>query len=501
MTENAVEVRSLCKSFGSVKSNQNVSLELKKGEILALLGENGSGKSTFVNMLSGIYRPDSGKILIYGNEVEFYSPEDAIQAGIGMVHQHVKLVKVMTALENITLGEKQAGFFVNKKKIQKKIEEIEEKYGFKIPLNKRVYEMSISEMQTVEIIKMLYHGAKIVILDEPTAVLTPQETKMLFDVLRRMKEAGCSIIIITHKLNEVMEISDRVTVLQKGKVSGTVKTSETFQEELAGMMIGGKVSIDFEYVKAPRSEKPVLEVKNLTAMGKLDGILLDNLSFDSYGGEILGVAGIVGSGQKELCEVLTGLYAASGSALFEGHELLHMNPREIKKLGIRMNFVPEDRLGMGLVGGMDLTNNIILRSYDSQPGFFIDRKAGDKIAKEIVSRYGVSTPSIHQSVRKLSGGNIQKILVAREIEMNPKFLIVSYPFRGLDIGSTRNIIAILNEQKKKGVAILLIAEDLDQLCSISDRIMVLHDGRNMGIVDPREVSKEKIGIMMMGKEA
>lgn len=500
MTENAIEVQSLCKTFGSTKSNNNVSLNLKKGEILALLGENGSGKSTFVNMLSGIYKPDSGKIFIYGNEVEFYSPEDAIQAGIGMVHQHFKLVRVMTALENITLGDKTSGFIINRKKIQQRIEEITNKYGFNISLDKRIYEMSISEMQTVEIVKMLYQGAKILILDEPTAVLTPQETASLFNVLRKMKEAGCSIIIITHKLNEVMEISDRVSVLRKGCVAGTVNTEETYPEELASMMIGEKVTIDYEYIEVPKSEKPVLSVKDLTTVSKLSNKMLDNLTFDVYGGEILGIAGIVGSGQKELCEVLTGLYAASGSAIFEEKNLLSLTPREIKTLGVRINFVPEDRLGMGLVPAMDLTTNLMLRSYNNQKGIFINKKEGDKFAQEIVSRYGIKTPSIHSSVGQLSGGNIQKVLLGREIEMSPKFLIVSYPFRGLDIGATKNIIAILNEQKKKGVAILLIAEDLEQLCSISDRVMVLHGGRSMGIVNPREVSKEKIGVMMMGEE-
>ncbi|MCI7080088.1 ATP-binding cassette domain-containing protein, partial [Treponema porcinum] len=270
-------------------------------------------------------------------------------------------------------------------------------------------------------------------------------------------------------------------------------------EELAGMMIGEKVSLSYEYIKVPLSEKPLLSIKNLSFVNKSGAKRLDRLTFDLYGGEMLGIAGIVGSGQKELCEVLTGISAASGSAIFEGSELLKMNPLEIRRLGIRMNFVPEDRLGMGLVAGMDVTDNILLRSYDSSKGIFIDKKSGGKHAEDIVKRYGIATPSIHNAVKQLSGGNIQKILLAREIEMHPKFLIVSYPFRGLDIGATNTIIATLNKQKKHGIAILLIAEDIDQICAICDRVMVLHDGKNMGIIDPKSTSKETIGLMMMGK--
>lgn len=497
---NAIEVSNLSKSFGKVLSNQNICLDVKKGEILALLGENGSGKSTFVNMLAGIYTPESGSITINGKEQNFSSPQDAIAAGIGMIHQHFKLVEVMTALENITLGERHAGFFINKKAIKTKLERIIKQFGFEIDLDKKIYSMSVSEKQTVEIVKILYQDARILILDEPTAVLTPQETEKLFETLRRMRYEGCSIIIITHKLNEVMSISDRVTVLHKGKLIGTVNTKESSEEELASMMIGEKVKLEYEYIKVDFSEKPLLSVNNLSFTNKIGAKKLDNLSFDLYGGEMLGVAGIVGSGQKELCEVLTGITAASGSANFEGSELLKMNPLEIKRLGIRMNFVPEDRLGMGLVAGMDVADNIILRSYNETKGIFVDRKSGGKKAEDIVKRYDIATPSIYNVVKQLSGGNIQKVLLAREIEMHPKFLIVSYPFRGLDIGATNNIIATLNRQKQLGIGILLIAEDIDQLCAISDKVMVLHDGKNMGIIDPKTTSKETIGLMMMGKK-
>ena len=497
---NALEVRNLTKTFGSTIANHDISLELKKGEILALLGENGSGKSTFVNQLAGIYAPESGEIFIDGKKVEFKSPQDAISAGVGMVHQHFKLVEVMSALENITLGEKSAGFFVKKQQLYEKINEIQKKFGFSIDLNRKLYEMSVSEKQTVEIIKILYQGARILILDEPTAVLTPQETEKLFVVLRRMKENGCSIIIITHKLNEVMEISDRVAVMRKGENAGLVDTSSCTEKSLARLMLGGKFEYKVIRVAAGRSQNPVLVVKNLSSKNAYGKKSLDNLNFELYGGEILGVAGIVGSGQKELCETLTGLLRSeSGEAIFQGQNLLKLSPIEIKKLGVRMNFVPEDRLGMGLAAGLDITENVMMRSYSEESHFFLDRKKGSELATDIVDRYGIATPSIHNPVRQLSGGNIQKVLLGRELEMHPKFLIVAYPFRGLDVGATNNIINMLNEQKKKGVAILLIGEDIDQLCALCDRLMVIHDGSIKGIVNPEQTTKENIGLMMMGK--
>lgn len=497
---NALEVRNLTKTFGSTLANNDISLELRKGEILALLGENGSGKSTFVNQLAGIYAPESGEIFIDGKKVEFKSPQDAISAGVGMVHQHFKLVEVMSALENITLGEKSAGFFVKKQVLFEKINEIQNKFGFSIDLNRKLYEMSVSEKQTVEIIKILYQGARILILDEPTAVLTPQETEKLFAVLRRMKENGCSIIIITHKLNEVMEISDRVAVMRKGENAGLVETSSCTEKSLARLMLGGKFDYKVTRVAAGRSQNPVLVVKNLSSKNAYGKKSLDNLNFDLYGGEILGVAGIVGSGQKELCESLTGLLRVeSGEAIFQNQNLLKLSPIEIKKLGVRMNFVPEDRLGMGLAAGLDITENVMMRSYSEESHFFLDRKKGSELATDIVDRYAISTPSIHNPVRQLSGGNIQKVLLGRELEMHPKFLIVAYPFRGLDVGATNNIINMLNEQKKKGVAILLIGEDIDQLCALCDRLMVIHDGSIKGIVNPEQTSKENIGLMMMGK--
>ncbi len=498
MAQPYIRLKNICKSFGAVQANKNVSIDVNKGEILALLGENGSGKSTLVNMLSGIYTPDSGTIEIDGKPVVFHSPKDAIDAGIGMIHQHFKLIDVLTAAENISIGQEK-GVFLSRKKLNARIDELSKKYGINIDPDKKVYSMSVSEKQSVEIMKILYRGADVLILDEPTAVLTPQEIRALFDILRGMKERGCCIIIITHKLAEVMEISDRVTVLRKGESIATAMTAQSTPEELTEMMVGGAVSLEIERPKEELSEKPVLSVNNLSKKS-FDGInLLHDMSFDLYGGEILGVAGIAGSGQKELCEIIAGLMKAdSGAVQFGGENILGLSPRAILKRGISMSFIPEDRLGMGLVAGMSVMNNVILKSYNRNSGPFLDRKFAKTLAEQIVKDFDISTPSVSHEVKKLSGGNIQKVLLGREIWLAPKVLITAYPVRGLDIGASYNIYRVLNEQKKKGVAVLFIGEDLDVLKSISDRLMIIHDGEVIDIVDPSSVTKEAIGMMMLG---
>lgn len=498
MEQPYIRLNNICKSFGTVQANKDVSIDVNRGEILALLGENGCGKSTLVNMLSGIYTPDSGSIEIGGKKVTFHSPKDAIKAGIGMIHQHFKLIDVLTAAENITIGQK-SGLFVNKRKMNVRIDELCKKYGIPIDPDKKIYNMSVSEKQSVEILKILYRGADVLILDEPTAVLTPQEISALFDILRGMKEQGCAIIIITHKLAEVMEISDRVTVLRKGECIKTVTTAETTPQQLTEMMVGASVSLEIERPKAERSASPVLSVKDLTKRSA-DGVLqLNDCTFDLYGGEILGIAGIAGSGQKELCEIIAGLMKAnSGKVMCDGENILGLSTRAIIKRGIRMSFIPEDRLGMGLVAGMSVMNNVILKSYNRNRGPFLDRKFAKSLAEQIVSDFDISTPSVNHEVRKLSGGNIQKVLLGREIWLQPKVLITAYPVRGLDIGSSYHIYNVLNEQKKKGVAVLFIGEDLDVLKSISDRLMVMHGGEIVDIVDPETVTKEEIGLMMLG---
>lgn len=495
-----ISLQNISKTFGPVKANDNVSLEIKKGEILSLLGENGSGKTTLLNMLSGIYAPDSGSIFIDGKQYDFASPSEAIKAGIGMVHQHFKLISVMTALENITIGEKK-GFFVNRKNVRENILALEEKFGLYIDPDKKIYDMSVSEKQTVEIIKVLYRGAKVLILDEPTAVLTPQETTKLFEVLRKMRESGCTVIIITHKLQEVMEISDRVAVLRQGKNVGIVETKNTTPQELTSLMVGHAVNLEIECPEVEPSEKPLLTVENLCLKNTEENrTILDSMTFNLHGGEIIGIAGIAGSGQKELCEAIAGLCRPdSGSIKFMEKELIGLSPLEIKKLGVRMSFVPEDRLGMGLVAGMNIIDNVMLRTYDESKGLFMNREAGIQRANAIVGTYDISTPTIKQAVKKLSGGNIQKVLLGREIDMQPKVLVTAYPVRGLDIGASFIIYSMLNKQKQKGVGVIFIGEDLDVLLAISDRLMVIHDGKIMGIDNPKNLTKEQVGLMMVGE--
>ncbi len=493
-----IRMNGITKAFGQVVANREAHLEVERGEIHAILGENGSGKSTLMNMLAGIYTPDAGIIEIEGEPVTFASPHDSIAAGIGMVHQHFKLVEVMSAAENISAGSEK-GLFRNPKKVDKKITDICEKYGLDVDPKKKVYNMSVGEKQTIEIVKMLYRGASMFILDEPTAVLTPQEAEILFGILRNMKKQGCAIIIITHKLNEVMEISDRVTVLRDGETIGTVNTAETNPQQLTEMMVGKAVELKIVREEPKLSEKPVLQVRELSYVTDMGREMLRKMSFDIYGGEILGVAGIAGSGQKELCETIAGLVSASGGSVrFCDEEILGLSPIEILRRGVGMSFVPEDRLGMGLVAGMDITSNIMLRSFRTKKGMFVDRKEGKKRAEEIVERYGVRTPSVNHVLRKLSGGNIQKVLLGREVELNPKLLITAYPVRGLDIGASYNIYDIINEQKSQGVAVMFIGEDLDVLLALCDRLLVMHDGAVMDIVDPKTATKEEVGLLMLG---
>ena len=503
----AVEFREITKRFGSVVANNAVDLYLDKGVIMALLGENGSGKTTLMNMLAGIYFPDEGQILIDGKPVTISSPKDAFDNKIGMIHQHFKLVDVFTAAENIVLGLEEKGK-LDRRAVSAKVKEISEKYGFEIDPDKKIYEMSVSEKQTVEIIKVLYRGADILILDEPTAVLTPQETKKLFKVLRTMKEDGKAIIIITHKLNEVMEISDVVAVLRKGEHIATVKTSETNENELTEMMVGHKVSLNIERPE-PVNPQPRLTIAGLTCRDSEGVTKLDNVGFIAYGGEILGIAGIAGSGQKELLEVIAGLrHASQGSIIYspEGkapEELVGKTPMEIKDAGVALVFVPEDRLGMGLVGGMGMTGNMMLRSWNKGKSIFIDRKAPEKLAENVLENLKVKTPGIDYPVRKLSGGNVQKVLVGREIASAPSVLMSAYAVRGLDINTSYTIYNLMTEQKMKGVAVIFVGEDLDVLLELCDKILVLCDGRVSGIVDARKTTKEEVGMLMTrlgGKE-
>ncbi len=500
MSERAyIELKGICKSFGSVQANKNVDFSLKKGEIHALLGENGSGKSTLVNMLSGIYVPDSGFIFMNGKEIRFDSPNDALRAGIGMVHQHFKLVNVMTAKDNIVLGQKQ-GFFLKRKQLTEELNAIADRYGLSLNPDKYIDEMSVSEQQTVEIMKMLYRGADVLILDEPTAVLTPQEIEKFFTILRNMRDQGCSIVIITHKMNEVLEISDRVTILRKGESVATVNTADTNAKALTEMMVGYSMDLSIKRTETPMElKKPLLSVEHLVIRGDNGAKIIDDMSFRLFSGEVLGVAGIAASGQKELCEAIVGLYhVTGGSVKLKDEELVGMSPVEIIRKGVSMSFVPEDRLGMGLVGSLDIVDNILLKTYRNHKGITVDRKSGEVAAKAIVEKFDISTPSVHHQVKKLSGGNIQKVLLGREIDSSPQVLITAYPARGLDIGAAYNIYNVINEQREKGVGVLYIGEDLDVILELCDRIMVMSHGRIMKIVDAQSVTKEDLGLMMLG---
>ena len=551
----ALQMRGITKRFGHVTANHNVDLDVYKGEILAILGENGCGKTTLMNMIAGIYFPDEGRIFMNGEEVVIRSPKDAFNHRIGMIHQHFKLVDLFTAAENIVLGVREEDGY-DLKNVNNRVSAIAAKYGFNIDPRKKVYDMSVSEKQTVEIIKVLYRGADILILDEPTAVLTPQEIDKLFGVLRRMKEDGKSIIIITHKLNEVLEVSDRVAILRKGEHIATVNTAETNEAELTEMMVGKKVSLNIDRTM-PSDPCPRLEVKNLNCVNEEGVKVLKNVSFTANGGEILGIAGIAGSGQRELLEAISGLQVLesgeivfhnpkkdkpvtffhksmkkvkelgkqgafhdnegkpvsfegvhtsairkrveSGEILFNEDETVNLRdktPLQIRELGVRLSFVPEDRLGMGLVGSMGITDNMMLRSYRKGPAGFLDRKKPKALADEIIASLEVVTPGTNTPVRRLSGGNVQKVLVGREIAFTPKVLMAAYPVRGLDINSSYTIYNLLNKQKENGVAVIFVGEDLDVLLELCDRILVINSGAVTGVVDARTATKEEIGLLM-----
>lgn len=501
----ALEMKGVSKSFGSLIANKDVDLTVYRGEILAILGENGCGKTTLMNMIAGIYFPDCGSIAVDGHEVVIRSPKDAFRHGIGMIHQHFKLVDLFTAAENIVLGVKD-GKKYSIKEVNRRMSEICDKYGFYIDPKKKIYEMSVSEKQTVEILKVLYRGADILILDEPSAVLTPQETDRLFDVLRRMREDGKSILIITHKLNEVMAISDRVAVLRKGEHIATVETAETSPAALTEMMVGKKVQLNIDRPE-PQNVCDRLEVKNLS-MTDAEGIrVLDDISFTARAGEILGIAGIAGSGQKELLESIAGLcHPVTGEILYHNPKtgttdnLRDKDPMAIRELGVRLSFVPEDRLGMGLVGNMDIVDNMMLRSYRKGKSVFVDRKKPRDLAQKIVQELEVATPGTNVPVRRLSGGNVQKLLVGREIAAAPTVLMAAYPVRGLDINSSYAIYGLLTKQKEQGVSVIFVGEDLDVLIALCDRIMVICGGRVTGVIDARTATKEEIGLLMTKTE-
>ena len=499
-TEYAVRLQHVTKTFGPVVANKDVSLGVRRGEILALLGENGSGKTTLMNMIAGIYYPDEGEIYVGDKVVTIRSPRDALDLGIGMIHQHFKLVDVFTAAENIALSMGSGKYDL--KKVQDKARAICEKYQFALDLNQKVYEMSVSQKQTLEIVKVLYRGADILILDEPTAVLTPQETERLFTVIRNMKADGKAVIIITHKLHEVLSISDRVAILRKGEYVGDITTKDADESTLTAMMVGEKVELNID---RPEPVNPVkrLDIQHLTVRSPEGITVLDDASFDVYGGEILGIAGISGNGQKELLEAIAGLQPTQRGASVEYYapdaapvQLIGKSPKAIREAGIHLSFVPEDRLGMGLVGSMGMTDNMMLKSYGKGHSPIVDRKAPHDLAETIKKELNVVTPDLNTPVSRLSGCNVQKVLVGRELAADPIVLMTAYAVRGLDINTSYTIYHLLNEQKKKGVAVIYVGEDLDVLLELCDRIVVLCGGKVNGILDGRKTTKEEVGNRM-----
>lgn len=490
----AIEVKQATKTFGSVVANEKISLHVCRGEILALLGENGSGKTTLVNILSGIYYPDSGHILVDGHEVSIRSPKDAFALGIGMIHQHFKLVDVLTAAENIVLG-LTGSVNLSRKAIAADVRAISKKYGFQLDSEKKIYRMSVSEKQTVEIVKVLYRGAEILILDEPTAVLTPQEITRLFHVLQMMKNDGKAIILITHKLNEVLAVSDRVMIMRKGHCIDTVVTKNANVQSLTDMMVGRPMKLEIERKHA--TPMPLLTVSDVTVRHQQGHVALKNVSFTLHGGEILGVAGVAGSGQRELCEALTGLMPVDhGSIQLNTIDITNMSPAKMQKKGVRIAFVPEDRLGMGLVGALSIGENVLLRGYQKQRGFVLSRKPAMTEANHLIDWLEVNATGSAQQVSKLSGGNVQKVLLGRELMEKPQMIIAAYPVRGLDIGASYMVYDLLQQQKMQGVGVLFIGEDLDVMLELCDRMIVLCGGHISGIVDTSIATKEQIGMMM-----
>ncbi len=496
--EPLVSMVNIVKRFPGVVANDHVNFDLMPGEIHALLGENGAGKTTLMNILYGIYKPDEGEIYVRGRKVKIRSPKDAMRLGIGMVHQHFLLVDRHTVAENLALGHSKS--LINPlDEIKAKIREFAEKYGLKVDPDSYIWQLSAGEQQKVEIIKALYRGANILVLDEPTSILTPQESRELFSILKRMKEDGNGIAFITHKLAEVFEVADRVTVMRKGRVIGTLRTQETSKEELAKMMVGREVI--FTIKKRPaKMGGPVLEVENLRVLGDRKQEAVRGITFQVRAGEILGIAGVAGNGQRELVQAIVGLRKVkSGTIRVMGIDVTNKSPREIAELGV--GHIPEERLKYGIVPNLSVAENFILKSYYKPPlkkGFVLDYSKIEKIAEKLIEEYGIVAPTPNTPARLLSGGNMQKLIVARELWRKPKLIVALNPTFGLDVGATEYIRKILLEQRDEGAAILLVSGDLDEILQMSDRLAVMYNGQIMGIVRPEEVSVEEIGLMMSG---
>ncbi|HRH41003.1 MAG TPA: ABC transporter ATP-binding protein [Pyrinomonadaceae bacterium] len=495
-----IELKNITKTFGEVVANKDVSIKIEPGSIHAIVGENGAGKSTIMRIAYGFYKADSGEILVDGHPVNIRTPQDAIKLGIGMVHQHFMLVDTMSVAENIVLGA-ETGSAVNLDldKASEEIFRLSEELKLGVKPRAIIEDLSVGQQQRVELLKALYRNAKLLILDEPTAVLTPQEVVEFFQILRKMREQGKTVVIITHKLEEVLAISDNVTVMRDGKVVGNVKTSETNTKDLARMIVGRDVLLRVEKTNAEPKET-ILEVKNLVVKGK-HGIAVDNVSFAVHSGEIVGIAGIEGNGQTELIETLAGLMSVNnGSIEFEGKEISRTSPRQRKELGIA--HIPEDRHKRGLLLNSDLTENSILGVHYRPPiaagTGLINSAVVDKRCKEIIQNFDVRPPNPDLSAKSLSGGNQQKLIIGREFDLNPKLLLVSQPTRGVDIGAIEFIHRKLIELRDAGTAVLLVSAELEEVTALADRLLVIREGKIVSEVNPKETSNEEIGLMMTG---
>lgn len=495
-----VEMRGITKRFPGIVANDGISLTLRQGEILALLGENGAGKSTLMNILFGLYQPDEGDIAVNGDRVTITNPKTAIRLGLGMVHQHFKLVQPFTVTENIILGlEPRQRLGIHYREAEQEVARLSERYGLHVNPQACVQDISVGMQQRVEIVKTLYRGADILIFDEPTAVLTPQEIQELMDIMRRLVAEDKSIILITHKLKEIMSIADRVTVIRRGKVVDTLTVKETHPDELAAKMVGRQVA--FRPDKKPAAPgAPVLSVQNVSAFGPGGLPALNGLSLEVRAGEILGLAGVDGNGQSELIEALSGLRAVnSGRIMLHGSDIANKSPRQISEKGLA--HIPEDRHKRGLVLDFSMSENMVLKTYYTSAyhrGGFLDYGAINKQARRLIAEFDVRTPDTHTRARALSGGNQQKAIIAREVDLDPELLIAAQPTRGLDVGAIEFIHKRLLEQRDQGKAVLLISLELEEILGLSDRIAVIYEGRIVGEVDPEDTSDRELGLMMSG---
>jgi simple sugar transport system ATP-binding protein len=510
----AVEMRGIVKRFPGVIANDQVDLEVRAGEIHALLGENGAGKSTLMNVLCGLYQQDAGEIFLAVGEngrlqrVDINSPRDAIELCIGMVHQHFMLVPTQTVAENVILGLKEPRFALNMGQVEKQILELSRQYRLQVDPAAYIWQLSVGEQQRVEILKLLYRGADVLILDEPTAVLTPQESEELGHTLRRMAGEGKAVIFITHKLDEVITFADRVTVLRDGKNAATARTADTSKAELARLMVGREVLFHLDKDET-EPDQAVLTLRDVEALSDKELPCLRRVSLEVRGGEIVGIAGVAGNGQRELVEVITGLRSATGGqVLVRDQDLTNKSPRKFINAGV--SHVPGDRLGMGLAGNLPVSDNLIMKGYRSRPlssGLFLVRNAITEFVRRLIDAFQITTPSPNTPVRALSGGNLQKTILAREItageELSPdqaSLLVAVHPTRGLDVGAAESVQRTLLEQRAQGTAILLISEDLDELLTIGDRIAVIYEGGIMDIVDAAGADVEHLGLMMAGEK-